>query len=83
MRRPDSNLWLGHGAHVVHYPLRSGKMINVVAVVDAREMLDEKADLWYQRASNLDRGAVGALGAAHSRSRRKSRGVARLAADRT
>ncbi len=48
MRRPESNLWLGRGAHVVHYPLRGGKMINVVAVVDAREALDDKADLWAQ-----------------------------------
>ncbi len=48
MRRPESNLWLGRGAHLVHYPLRGGKMINVVAVVDAREALDDKADLWSQ-----------------------------------
>lgn len=48
MRWPESNLWLGRGAHLVHYPLRGGKMINVVAVVDARETLDEKADLWSQ-----------------------------------
>ncbi|HEY0144642.1 MAG TPA: FAD-dependent monooxygenase [Methylovirgula sp.] len=49
MRLPASNLWLGQGAHVVHYPLRAGKMINIVAVVDTREMLDEKADLWSQK----------------------------------
>jgi salicylate hydroxylase len=48
MRLPESNLWLGPGAHLVHYPLRGGRMINVVAVVDTREAIDEKADLWSQ-----------------------------------
>jgi salicylate hydroxylase len=31
---PDSNLWLGPGAHVVHYPLRGGSVVNLVAVLD-------------------------------------------------
>jgi salicylate hydroxylase len=34
MRRPASNLWLGERAHLVHYPLRAGKVINVVALVE-------------------------------------------------
>jgi salicylate hydroxylase len=29
----DTGLWLGPGAHLVHYPLRGGSRINVVAVV--------------------------------------------------
>ncbi|HRJ68520.1 MAG TPA: FAD-dependent monooxygenase [Beijerinckiaceae bacterium] len=33
-REMRSNLWLGSGAHVVHYPLRGGSVINVVAVVE-------------------------------------------------
>ena len=32
-RQPVSNLWLGPGAHVVHYPIRGGALINIVAVV--------------------------------------------------
>jgi len=30
---PTVNLWLGRDAHLVHYPVRSGRMINVVAIV--------------------------------------------------
>jgi salicylate hydroxylase len=48
MRLPDNNLWLGPGAHLVHYPLRRGTLVNVVAVVDAKQPLDDKADLWSQ-----------------------------------
>lgn len=35
MLRAESSLWLGPGAHVVHYPLRGGTVVNVVAVLDA------------------------------------------------
>jgi salicylate hydroxylase len=31
---PAVNLWLGADAHLVHYPVKSGRMINVVAIVD-------------------------------------------------
>jgi salicylate hydroxylase len=34
MLRPESNLWLGPGAHVVHYPLRGGTVVNIVVVLD-------------------------------------------------
>ncbi len=34
MRRPASNLWLGEKAHLVHYPLRAGAVVNVVALVE-------------------------------------------------
>jgi salicylate hydroxylase len=30
---PAVNLWLGRNAHLVHYPVRSGAMINVVAII--------------------------------------------------
>ena len=29
-------LWLGHGAHLVHYPVKAGALINIVAIVDDR-----------------------------------------------
>ena len=34
MRRQETNLWLGRKAHLVHYPLRGGTLVNVVAIVD-------------------------------------------------
>ncbi|MGO9941258.1 MAG: FAD-dependent monooxygenase [Rhodoblastus sp.] len=47
MRRPASNLWLGERAHLVHYPLRAGKVINVVALVeDSWRGEGEGADFW-------------------------------------
>ena len=33
-RAPDVQLWLGQDAHVVHYPVRGGALINVVAIVN-------------------------------------------------
>ena len=30
-RRPVHTLWLGHGRHLVHYPVSSGRLVNVVA----------------------------------------------------
>jgi salicylate hydroxylase len=37
-RAPAVRLWLGKGAHLVHYPVKRGAMINIVAIVhDDRE----------------------------------------------
>jgi len=33
-RAPDVQLWLGRSAHVVHYPVKNGALINIVAIVD-------------------------------------------------
>jgi salicylate hydroxylase len=33
-RAPDVQLWLGRNAHVVHYPIKNGQLINVVAIVN-------------------------------------------------
>jgi salicylate hydroxylase len=33
-RTPEVQLWLGQNAHVVHYPVRGGSLINVVAIVN-------------------------------------------------
>jgi salicylate hydroxylase len=33
LRAPESNLWMMPNAHVVHYPLRDGSVINVVVMV--------------------------------------------------
>src|SRR5262249_54292424 len=37
IRAPTIHLWLGHGSHLVHYPVKAGAMINIVAIAgDAR-----------------------------------------------
>lgn len=33
LHAPSVNLWLGRHAHLVHYPVRGGSLINVVAIV--------------------------------------------------
>ena len=35
-RQPVTRLWLGGNAHLVHYPVRAGSLINVVAIVRDR-----------------------------------------------
>jgi salicylate hydroxylase len=64
---PAVNLWLGHDAHLVHYPVKAGRMINVVAIVDddwrepgwntpgaTREILDRFApEHWHASARDL------------------------------
>ncbi|HET7806173.1 MAG TPA: FAD-dependent oxidoreductase [Pseudolabrys sp.] len=32
-RQPLVHLWLGHDAHLVHYPVKSGRLINIVGIV--------------------------------------------------
>ena len=32
LRAPVVNLWLGRGSHLVHYPVKGGAMINIVAI---------------------------------------------------
>jgi salicylate hydroxylase len=36
MRRSVTRLWLGRNAHLVHYPVRGGTLINIVAIVADR-----------------------------------------------
>jgi salicylate hydroxylase len=33
LRAPAVNLWLGSAAHLVHYPVRGGSLVNVVAIM--------------------------------------------------
>ncbi|WP_036257592.1 FAD-dependent monooxygenase [Methylocapsa aurea] len=42
MLRAETSLWLGRKAHLVHYPLRGGTVVNVVAIVEE----DFRADGW-------------------------------------
>lgn len=41
-----SNLWLGPGAHLVHYPVRGGRLVNVVAIVGDRQRDAASASDW-------------------------------------
>ena len=64
---PAVNLWLGADTHLVHYPVKAGRMINVVAIVgdvwrepgwntrgEPRELLDRfSAQLWHASARDL------------------------------
>ena len=43
--QPFCNLWLGHGAHFVHYPLQGGEDVNMVLTMDAAKAGDD----WQQR----------------------------------
>lgn len=38
---PVANVFMGPGRHLVHYPLRGGELINIVAVEERRDWVDE------------------------------------------
>jgi salicylate hydroxylase len=44
--RLETSLWLGHKAHLVHYPLRGGCIVNVVAVTEDSWRGAEAGDFW-------------------------------------
>lgn len=46
MLRPESQLWLGPKAHLVHYPLRGGEIVNVVAIVEDAFRVETRRDFW-------------------------------------
>lgn len=46
MLAPRSSLWLGSGAHLVHYPLRNASVLNVVAVVEDEWTDLDAPDFW-------------------------------------
>jgi salicylate hydroxylase len=48
-REPYINLWLGPDAHLVHYPIKGGTHINIVAIVR-----DRWADLGWNNAGHRD-----------------------------
>ena len=61
-RRPFVNLWLGPGAHLVHYPVRDGKLVNIVVTLEQQTAftggVQEAAD---ELGSRLAEWAWGAL----------------------
>lgn len=46
MRKEETTLWLGRKAHLVHYPLRGGTIINVVAIVEEDFRATDAVDFW-------------------------------------
>jgi salicylate hydroxylase len=46
--RLETCVWLGSRAHVVHYPLRGGELVNLVVVIDDDWRGRDDADLWAQ-----------------------------------
>ena len=48
LRRMESTLWLGSKAHLVHYPLRAGTVVNIVAIVEAPVAIDWTVEIWSQ-----------------------------------
>jgi salicylate hydroxylase len=71
MRQEETTLWLGRKAHLVHYPLRGGTIINVVAIVDEEFCAGEavwsspgQPEFLAARFAGWDEAAMGLLRAA-------------------
>ena len=45
-RAPQTNLWLGPRAHLVHYPVSGGRLVNVIAAVDEPRGSRFDASFW-------------------------------------
>jgi salicylate hydroxylase len=56
-REPMVHLWLGHDAHLVHYPVKAGQLVNVVVIVSD----SWNAPGWSEPASRSDLAARLAL----------------------
>lgn len=48
LRRPVGTNWVGPGAHVIHYPLHGGELMNFVGIVERNDWLVES---WTQQGS--------------------------------
>ncbi len=46
--RFQTNLWLGPHAHLVHYPLRQGEIVNVVAIVEDSWRGADDENYWHE-----------------------------------
>ena len=75
--RLETSLWLGHKAHLVHYPLRGGSIVNVVAVTEDSWRGAEAGDFW--SAAGDAAALVARFGRWHGRSASPHRGGAGMA----
>jgi salicylate hydroxylase len=54
-RAPAIHLWLGRGSHLVHYPVKGGRMINIVAIAaDASQGSHQGANQGWSTAATAD-----------------------------
>ncbi len=53
LRRPVGTNWVGPGGHVVHYPLRAGKLMNFVGII---ERSDWQVESWTVRGTKEECG---------------------------
>ncbi len=51
LRRPVGTNWIGPGGHVIHYPLRRGKLMNFVGIV---ERSDWRIESWSARGTTSE-----------------------------
>lgn len=49
LRRPVGTNWVGPGAHVIHYPLHGGELMNFVGIVERR---DWQVESWTQKGTH-------------------------------
>jgi salicylate hydroxylase len=49
---PEVNLWMGRSSHLVHYPLRGGSCVNVVAIVEDQKAGGETKDFWNSKGDS-------------------------------
>lgn len=49
-----THLWLGSKAHLVHYPLRGGRLINIVAITQDDWRAQDEPDLWASEGASED-----------------------------
>ena len=54
LRRREVNLWLGQGAHVVHYPLRDASIISAVVIIEDGGRKEPQAPATRDGAALLD-----------------------------
>ena len=84
--RPNSaaevvQLWLGQDAHLVHYPVKRGALINIVAIVDDDRWRERRAGASPARARKcIARFSPLALGAAGARAARAAGALAQVGA---
>ena len=65
-RAPDVQLWLGRDAHLVHYPVKAGALINIVAIVDD-DLDGARLERAGRRATNCSRTSRRGAGAQPAR----------------
>jgi salicylate hydroxylase len=46
LRQPETNLWLGPDAHVVHYPVRGGSVVNLAVILGKQRRDAPPAESW-------------------------------------